>query len=218
MTSSTEISDRLSKCFSSVIHDVMRDDGFKKFVLNPNIRPNKEKHKIAGQIFTIEGQADNSFSHHETLLAWTGLLSKAPSDKVLICQPNDNNIALMGELSAETLQKKNIRGYIADGGCRDLEFINKIDFPVWSKFYTPKDVVAYWKPTTFEQTIKIEDVEIHNGDYVMADIDGVVIIPQAKVIEILEKSEKLINTESQVRKAIREGMDPQEAYIKYSVF
>ena len=124
----------------------------------------------------------------------------------------------MGELSAETLQKKKIRGYIADGGCRDLEFINKIDFPVWSKFYTPKDVVAYWKPTKFEQTIKIDDVEIHNGDYVMADIDGIVIIPQEKVIDILEKSEKLINTESQVRKAIREGMDPQEAYIKYSVF
>ena len=61
-------------------------------------------------------------------------------------------------------------------------------------------------------------VEIDNGDYVMADIDGIVIIPQEKVIDILEKSEKLINTESQVRKAIREGMDPQEAYIKYSVF
>ena len=66
--------------------------------------------------------------------------------------------------------------------------------------------------------VKIGDVEIDNGDYVMADIDGIVIIPQEKVIDILEKSEKLINTESQVRKAIREGMDPQEAYIKYSVF
>ena len=86
------------------------------------------------------------------------------------------------------------------------------------KILHPKDVVAYWKPTKFEKTIKIGDVEIHNGDYVMADIDGVVIIPQDKVIAILEKSEKLINTESQVRKAIREGMDPQEAYIKYSVF
>ena len=61
-------------------------------------------------------------------------------------------------------------------------------------------------------------VMIHNGDYVMADIDGVVIIPQNNVEDILQKSENLINTESQVRKAIREGMDPQEAYIKYSVF
>ena len=53
----------------------------------------------------------------------------------------------------------------------------------------------------------------------MADIDGVVIIPQANIIiDILEKSELIINTESKVRKSIREGMDPQEAYIKYSAF
>jgi regulator of RNase E activity RraA len=52
----------------------------------------------------------------------------------------------------------------------------------------------------------------------MADIDGVVIIPEKNILDILEKSELLINTESKVRKSIREGMDPQEAYIKYSAF
>jgi 4-hydroxy-4-methyl-2-oxoglutarate aldolase len=61
-------------------------------------------------------------------------------------------------------------------------------------------------------------VIINNNDYVMADIDGVVIIPQANILDVLEKSELLINTESKVRKSIREGMDPQEAYIKYSAF
>ena len=54
--------------------------------------------------------------------------------------------------------------------------------------------------------------------YVMGDIDGVVIIPENSIIDILEKSELLINTESKVRQSIREGMDPQEAYIKYSAF
>ena len=212
------ISDRLSKCFSSVIHDVMRDEGYKNFVLDPSIKPLKQEHKIAGQIYTIEGSSNTSYSHHETLLAWTGMLSKAPSDKVLICQPNDNVAAFMGELSAEYLLKKNIRGYIADGGCRDVEFINNINFPVWAKFNTPKDVVAYWKPDVLESQIKIGEVLINNNDYVMADIDGVVIIPKENVVPILEKTETLINTESMVRKAIREGMDPQEAYIKYSAF
>ena len=46
------------------------------------------------------------------------------------------------ELSAETLQLRGIRGYIVDGGSRDMDFILKIDFPVWSKFYTPRDVVS----------------------------------------------------------------------------
>ena len=45
-----------------------------------------------------------------------------------------------------------------------------------------------------------------------------VIIPQKNIEEILNKSEKLMNTENLVRKAIREGMDPQEAYIKFGAF
>ena len=215
---SNSISNRLTNCFSSVIHDVMRDQGFKNFVLDPSIKPLKPEHRIGGQIFTIEGSANTSYSHHETLLAWTGMLSKAPSDKILVCQPNDNIAAFMGELSAEYLLKKNVRGFIADGGCRDVEFINNINFAVWSKFNTPKDVVGYWKPDALEKQISIGDVIINNNDYLMADIDGVVVIPQANILDVLVKSELLMNTESKVRKSIREGMDPQEAYIKYSAF
>ena len=133
--------ERLSKCYSSVIHDIMRDDGYKDFTLPPNIKPCKNHHVLAGQIFTMEGEVDKSLSHHETLLAWTGFLSKAPNDKVVICQPHNNEVALMGELSAETLQQKGVKGYIVDGGARDLDFILKIDFPVWSSFYTPRDIV-----------------------------------------------------------------------------
>ena len=210
--------ERLSKCYTGVIHDIMRDDGHKNFTLPSSIRPCKDKHILAGQIFTMEGSVDQTLDHHETLLAWTGFLSKAPNNKVVICQPNNHEVALMGELSAETLQLKGVRGYIVDGGARDLDFILKIDFPLWSIFYTPRDVVGYWKPTDFEKTIKIGDTIINNNDYVLADIDGVVIIPKKNIENILNRSEKLINTENLVRKSIKEGMDPQEAYLKYSAF
>ena len=215
---SDSYTDRLTKCYTGVIHDIMRDDGHKNFTLPPSIRPCKENFVFAGQIFTMEGEVDTTLDHHETLLAWTGFLSKAPSNKVVICQPNNNEVALMGELSAETLQLKGVRGYIVDGGARDLDFILKINFPVWSSFYTPRDVVGYWKPTKFEQPIKIGDTLINNNDYVLADIDGVVIIPASIIEDILIRAEKLINTENLVRKSIKEGMDPQEAYLKYSAF
>jgi regulator of RNase E activity RraA len=166
----------------------------------------------------MEGEVNETLSHHETLLAWTGFLSKAPSNKVVICQPQNNEVALMGELSAETLQQKGVKGYIVDGGARDMDFILKIDFPVWSSFYTPRDVVGYWHPTKFEQPITIGKTVINNNDYVLADIDGVVIIPSNIIENILDRAEKLISTENLVRKSIREGMDPQEAYLKYSVF
>ena len=216
--SSDNFTERLTKCYTGVIHDIMRDDGHKNFTLPSSIRPCKDKHILAGQIFTMEGSVDQTLDHHETLLAWTGFLSKAPNNKVVICQPNNHEVALMGELSAETLQLKGVRGYIVDGGARDLDFILKIDFPVWSIFYTPRDVVGYWKPTGFEHTIKIGNTIIKNNDYVLGDIDGVVIIPQKNIEDILNRSEKLINTENLVRKSIKEGMDPQEAYLKYSAF
>ena len=218
MCEKNNLSNRLEKCFSSVVHDVMRDAGLTNFVLDPNIKPNLSRNKIAGQIFTIEGKSSTEFDSHDTLLAWTGLLSQAPSDKVLVCQPNDNSIALMGELSAEYLQLKGVRGYIVDGGCRDLEFINKMKFPVWSKFNTPKDIVSYWKPIDLGGSIRIGDVFINSGDYLIADIDGIAIIPEKHITDILEKSEALINTESDMRKEIRNGMDPQEAYLKYGAF
>ena len=216
--SENNYTERLSKCYTGVIHDIMRDDGHKNFTLPSSIRPSKNKYILAGQIFTMEGSVDPTLDHHETLLAWTGFLSKAPNNKVVICQPNNHEVALMGELSAETLQLKGVRGYIVDGGARDLDFILKIDFPLWSSFYTPRDIVGYWKPTDFEKTIKIGNTVINNNDYVLADIDGVVIIPQNNIEDILDRSEKLINTENLVRKSIKEGMDPQEAYLKYSAF
>ena len=216
--SENDYTERLSKCYTGVVHDIMRDGGHKNFTLPSSIRPSKNKYILAGQIFTMEGIVDQTLDHHETLLAWTGFLSKAPNNKVVICQPNNHEVALMGELSAETLQLKGLRGYIVDGGARDLDFILKIDFPLWSSFYTPRDVVGFWKPTDFEKTIKIGDTVINNNDYVLADIDGVVIIPQNNIEYILNRSEKLINTENLVRKSIKEGMDPQEAYLKYSAF
>ena len=216
--SENDYTERLSKCYTGVVHDIMRDDGHKNFTLPSSIRPSKNKYILAGQIFTMEGVVDQTLDHHETLLAWTGFLSKVPNNKVVICQPNNHEVALMGELSAETLQLKGVRGYIVDGGARDLDFILKIDFPLWSSFYTPRDVVGFWKPTDFEKTIKIGDTVINNNDYVLADIDGVVIIPQNNIEDILNRSEKLINTENLVRKSIKEGMDPQEAYLKYSAF
>ena len=213
-----DFTERLAKCYTGVVHDIMRDDGHKNFTLPPSIKPAKPNHILAGQIFTMEGEVDQTLSHHDTLLAWTGFLSKAPNNKVVICQPNNHEVALMGELSAETLQLKGVRGYIVDGGARDLDFILKIDFPVWSSFYTPRDVVGFWKPTQFEHTIKIDNTTINNNDYVLADIDGVVIIPEKNIEDILTRSEKLINTEKLVRKSIKEGMDPHEAYLKYSAF
>ncbi len=188
-----------------------------KCVLPPNIRPINPARRLAGQVFTVSGRPGR-YDDHETLLQWTRLLSKAPADSVVICQPNDNTMALMGELSSETLKARGIRGYIVDGGCRDTEFIHRIGFPVFCKFYTPLDIVGRWIADSLGGPIQIGSVTIHSGDYVTADVDGIVVIPRHLAEQVAEEAERVVRTESLVRKAILSGADPEEAYLKYGKF
>lgn len=209
---------RLEACYASVLNDVMRKMGLRNFVLPPEIRPLLPDRKLAGPVFTVSGHVDETLDADATLFAWTGLLAEARPGHVVVNQPHTHTVALMGELSAETLQFRGVRGYIADGACRDLDFILKLGFPVWYTHATPKDVVGFWKPDAFEVPIQIGDVRIHPGDYVLGDRDGAVIVPRARAQEVLEAAEEAIGTENLVRKAILDGVDPREAYERYRKF
>lgn len=155
---------------------------------------------------------------HRSLLGWTGLLSAAPSESVVICQPNDSTLAHFGELSAEALNGKGIRGYIVDGGCRDTRFIESLGFPVFCRYYTPRDIVGRWEVDSIGRPITIGGVRIHDGDYVIADCDGIVIIPSDVAEKVVQTVTQVMATENKVRTAIRKGMDPQQAYIQYGKF
>jgi regulator of RNase E activity RraA len=209
---------RLLACYAAAVHDVLRGMGHGRCVLPSAIKPLDPTKKLTGEIYTVSGHVDMTRDPHDTLVQWTGLLSKAPAGKVLVCQPNTHEIALMGELSAETLHHKGVRGYVVDGGCRDTEFILQLGFPVFCSFTTPKDIVARWVPDRFGEPITIGEVTIRSGDYLIADRDGVVIIPGAIAEEVVRKTEEVMLTENRVRTAILGGMDPQEAYLKFGKF
>ncbi|MEC7880460.1 MAG: RraA family protein [Chloroflexota bacterium] len=209
---------RLEKCYTGAVYDVLRERGNKNTILPHKIKSIDPSKKLAGEIWTCSGEIDETLDKDTTMLSWTEMLSKAPSGSVVMCQPNDGTIAHMGELSAETLKYRGVKGYIVDGGCRDVDFILKLGFPVFCKYFTPSDVVCRWKITSLGEPIKIGDLIINSGDYVLGDIDGVVVIPREIASEVISETEEYINTESALRKDILSGVDPQEAYLKYRVF
>lgn len=210
--------DQLRSCYTSVLHDVMRAMGLKDFTLPPRIRPLNPEGVLTGPAFTIEGRIVEGADAHQTLLEWTGLLSKCPAGHVWVAQPNNQIVAQMGELSAETLHRKGVLGVVTDGALRDTNFILKLGLPCWGTHYTPRDVVGLWLPTAINQTIRIGDVTVNPGDWVHGDRDGMVVIPAAHLDEVIEKGVAAMATESKVRRAILDGMDPQEAYLKYGKF
>jgi regulator of RNase E activity RraA len=124
----------------------------------------------------------------------------------------------MGELSAETLHLRGVRGYIVDGGCRDNAFIRKLKFPVFARLQTPRDIAGAWTIESLEEPIEIEGVPVRTGDFVLADIDGIVVIPQEQADSVISEVHRVMNTENLVRKAILSGVSPKDAYIKYGKF
>jgi 4-hydroxy-4-methyl-2-oxoglutarate aldolase len=218
MIDTASLAERLRACYTGAVHDVLRAKGYPAQSLPPHIRPMKLDQKLVGPVFTIEGKRDDTLDAHQSLLKWCELLAKAPGHVVLVCQPNDHTLAHMGELSAETLAYKKVLGYIVDGGCRDSAFIEKIGFPVFCSYFTPMDIVGKWAAIAFEQPIKIGEVVIHSGDYVLADRDGIVIIPQALLEDVVAETEEVLRTENLVRKAILQGVNPVDAYLRYGKF
>jgi regulator of RNase E activity RraA len=209
---------RLERCYTGVVHDVMRAMGLRDFTLPPELRPLIPDKVLAGPAFTIEGMVDPAADPHATLLAWTGLLSKAKAGHVWVSQPNDRTVAHMGELSAETLANKGVRGCIADGGIRDVAFLLKLGFQTWSRFHTPRDIVGYWLPRAVDVEITIGDVRIAPGDYMLGDRDGVVRVPRGIAGDVIARAETAIETENLVRSAILAGVDPQDAYLRHGKF
>ena len=66
--------------------------------------------------------------------------------------------------------------------------------------------------------VKIGPVTINPGDYILADHDGVIVLPSARAEEIVTAAETASKTENKIRTAILAGMDPQAAYLKYGKF
>lgn len=215
---SEDLAARLANCYAAAVHDVLRGMGAGPCVLPAGIMPLDPASKLTGEVYTVSGHVDSTRDPHDTLVQWTGLLSRAPKGKVLVCQPNTHDIALMGELSAETLHFRGVRGYVVDGGCRDTGFILELGFPVFCSFTTPKDIVGKWVPDRFGEPVTIGEVTISSGDFLIGDRDGVVIIPGRIADEVVAKTEDAVRTENKVRSAILAGMDPQEAYLKFGKF
>jgi regulator of RNase E activity RraA len=219
MFNEDQIIEELLLLNSSIVHDALRTENFLNQTLPHEIKPLVYENKVVGKIWTLSGKLKSDAGIDETLLSWTNFLSNAEENSVIVCQSNNNSIALMGELSAEALKLKGVRGYITDAGCRDVTRIkSEIKLPVYCRYTTPKDVAGRWVVNEMGASIKIGEVNINTGDYIIADEDGIVIIPKNIIFKVINKAKEDLRSENKMRDAILNGIDPKEAYLKYKKF
>jgi regulator of RNase E activity RraA len=213
-----EVCRRFSLIYTGAISDVLDDMDYHDQVLPTGIQALTTEQQLAGVALPVEGQPTDSTDPEVIYIPILRMLGDLKHGDVIVSQPHDNLSAHLGELSCETAKFRGARGAVIDGGVRDSDYILKLGFPVFCRYRTPADVAGRWKLTSYGSPIQIGEVTIRRGDFIVGDRDGVVVVPKQITLEVLAKSEELVNTENFVRKAILQGVHPVDAYRKYGRF
>ena len=143
------------------------------------------------------------------------ILDEAPAGSVLVYVMQDGlEIAAMGKLMGTTAKVRGLAGAVIDGAVRDISELRRLEFPVWSRRVSPATSVGRMISVDKQIPVKCGEIMVHPGDYIVADADGVVVVPTAaaeKVIEFLkqydDKESKMIpiiEREKSMRKALEQ--------------
>lgn len=209
---------RFSVIYTGAISDVLDEMGLPHQVLPSSIQALTMDQRVAGVAMPVEGDPTASTDPEVVYLPILKMLGDLRSGDVIVSQPHDNVSAHIGELSAETAKFRGARGAVIDGGARDIDYILKLGFPVFCRYRTPADVMGRWRLVSYGKEIRIGQVAVRRGDFIVGDKDGVLVIPREITLRVLEKSEEVVDTENLVRKAVLDGVHPVDAYRKYGRF
>jgi regulator of RNase E activity RraA len=204
--------------YTGAIIDILQEAGYHDQGLPWQIQAVTPVTSVVGRALTMVGEPLVGGSRDDYFVPFLEMLGAVREGDVLISQPNDATCAHLGELSSETAQSRGARGAVIDGGVRDVDYISKLGFPVFARYTTPIDIVGRWALTEYNVPITIGNVEIAPGDYIVGDIDGVVVIPQDIAADVTGKAEAVVDTENLVRRDILAGMHPVDAYRAHGRF
>jgi regulator of RNase E activity RraA len=210
--------ERFHALYTGALTDVLDRRGFVRQTLPPGLAPLEPGTRLAGPAFTVEGRPHPDHDYDTSIRKILAMLGDVPAGHIAVYQTNDRASAQFGELSATSLKARGCVGVVLDGGCRDVEYIRREAFPVFCRYATPQDCVPRWELTGTNLPVTIGDVLIAPGDWVVADHDGIVVVPRAVVDDVLAEAEDKVSTESEIRDAVRDGALPLAAYERYGTF
>lgn len=216
--SKRDLCERYEELYTGVVADVLDDYGFEDQTLDHRIKPLTRDMCAAGIAYPAVGRANRSVDPDRQVRRFLEMVDGAPEDSMLVLNTNDTTAAHIGELTTTALDNNGCRGAVIEGGLRDTEFITEQGYPVFVSHRTPLDSILRWELVDWDTTAVVGGVSVSPGDVVVADVDGVVVVPEAVAGEVLEDAETEKTTEDELRAAIDGGMSAVDAYDEYGTF
>ncbi|AYA26487.1 RraA family protein [Rhodococcus rhodochrous] len=141
-------------------------------------------------------------------------------DEISVWSGNGEGICYFGELIAVGMKEQGSVGALVDGGVRDVRWLNEHEIPVFARYHTSVQSIGRWQVTSYQESVSLRGatstwVTVDPGDFVVADEDGAVVIPQQYIGRVLEEAERLTATEVKIREALAAGDSLSECLAKF---
>lgn len=177
---------------------ILADVAGRRGTLHGRVKPLAPNMAVAGPAITVEVRPGDNLAIHAAMAI------AQPGDVLVVDGKGDISCALLGEIMATQAQASGIAGIIIDGAVRDAATLSSQDYPIFSAGLNPcgptKSIAG-----RVNYPVSVAGATVQAGDLVVADIDGVVIIPRHEVDTIIALAKEKLESETKRLAAIREG-------------
>jgi regulator of RNase E activity RraA len=172
--------------------------------------------KFAGRAVTVLLKKEE---HTEGSKASQGMLDAidagGPGSVYVMVLPDGEDYAGIGGLMATAMKARGFAGAVIDGGVRDLPQIAKLQFPVFSRSIASSTTINHYRFAGSNIPVTCAGVRVEADDIIVADMDGVAVVPKARAAEVLRKAQELDNTEHTMIPFIEKFRSIREAVDKF---
>ena len=202
---------------AALVSDALDSLGLLRQALGFDIIPLAGDGVMVGRAFTValETPAVVPVERYARLLRTLDEIG--PGEVYVAATDRADHVAVWGELLSTACRSKGVAGVVTDGVVRDISKVRVLRYPVFARGTLPYDFHPRLEVKTSGEPVTIDGVEIRRGDILVADADGVVVVPSALIADVTEFVLNKATGESKFRQAVSEGMAPSEAYARFKV-